>query len=36
MKQLIEGDRQQYMLAQEEALKLFAWLKKFADAYLKE
>lgn len=34
MKQLIEGDRQQYMLAQEEALKLFAWLKKFADAYL--
>lgn len=36
MKQLIEGDRQQYMLAQEEALKLFVWLKKFADAYLKE
>lgn len=35
MKQLIEGDRQQYMLAQEEALKLFTWLKKFADAYLK-
>lgn len=34
MKQLIEGDRQQYMLAQEEALKLFTWLKKFADAYL--
>jgi CRISPR type III-B/RAMP module-associated protein Cmr5 len=34
MKQLIEGDRTQYMFAQEETLKLFTWLKKFADAYL--
>lgn len=36
MKQLIEGSREHYMLAQEEAIRLFSWLKKFADAYLKE
>lgn len=36
MKQLVEGNREQYMLAQEEAIRLFSWLKKFADAYLKE
>ena len=34
IKQLIEGRRDEYLLAQEEALKLFTWLKKFADAYL--
>ncbi len=34
MKQLIEGDRASYVRAQEEALALFTWLKKFADAYL--
>lgn len=31
---LIEGSRRQYQLAEEEALSLFTWLKKFADAYL--
>lgn len=31
---LMNGDRSQYMQAQEEALKLLVWLKKFADAYL--
>lgn len=36
MKQLIEGDRVQYLHAQEEAIRLFAWLKKFAKAYLEE
>lgn len=34
MKQLIEGNRTQYRHAQEEAIRLFTWLKKFADAYL--
>ena len=33
MKQLIEGERGPYLQAQEEAILLFAWLKKFADAY---
>ena len=31
---LIGGDRAPYLRAQDEALRLFAWLKKFADAYL--
>ncbi|MBI3635414.1 MAG: type III-B CRISPR module-associated protein Cmr5 [Candidatus Rokubacteria bacterium] len=34
MRQLVEGDRAKYLAAQEEALRLFTWLKKFADAYL--
>ncbi|MCI0721122.1 MAG: type III-B CRISPR module-associated protein Cmr5 [Acidobacteria bacterium] len=34
IKQLIEGDRREYLQAQEEAIRLFTWLKKFADAYL--
>lgn len=29
---LMEGRREEYMRAQEEALALFAWLRKFADA----
>lgn len=36
MKQLIEGNRTQYLHVQEEAIRLFSWLKKFADAYLDE
>lgn len=36
MKQLMEGSRAEYLMAQEEALRLFTWLKKFANAYLKE
>ena len=36
MKQLIEGERGPYLQAQEEAIRLFGWLKKFADAYLEE
>ena len=31
---LIQGTRQQYLLAQEESLRLFTWLCKFSDAYL--
>lgn len=34
MAQLVRGDRVAYIRAQEEALQLFTWLKKFADAYL--
>ena len=34
MKQLVEGERASYLQAQEEAIRLFIWLKKFADAYL--
>jgi hypothetical protein len=34
MRQLVEGDRAKYLRAQEEAVALFTWLKKFADAYL--
>lgn len=34
VKQLMEGSREQYLLAQEEALRLFVWLRKFAEAYL--
>ena len=34
IKQLMEGSRSDYMRAQDEALKLFTWLKKFSDAYL--
>ncbi|MCI5222192.1 MAG: type III-B CRISPR module-associated protein Cmr5 [Candidatus Electrothrix sp. AR4] len=36
IEQLTAGDRNQYTQAQQEALALFAWLKKFADAWLKE
>jgi len=36
MEQLMEGSRAQYLQAQEEAIRLFAWLKKFADACLEE
>jgi CRISPR-associated protein Cmr5 len=32
--QLINGDRAQYLRAQQEALALLVWMKKFADAYL--
>lgn len=32
--QLMVGDRRAYLHAQEEALLLFDWLTKFADAYL--
>lgn len=32
--QLMAGDRRAYLRAQEEALLLFDWLTKFADAYL--
>jgi CRISPR-associated protein Cmr5 len=31
---LIDNDRSQYLHAQDEALKLLVWMKKFADAYL--
>lgn len=34
IKRLVEGDRAAYLHAQEEALLLFNWLKKFSDAYL--
>lgn len=34
MKQVVEGNRAQYLRAQQEALALFTWLKKFSDAYL--
>jgi len=34
--QLMAGTRQEYMRAQTEALALFDWMKKFADAYLPE
>ena len=34
MKQLMEGKRKEYILAQEEMLRLFVWLKKFAEAGL--
>lgn len=33
---LVQGDRARYMAAQDEALRLFVWLKKFSDAYLGE
>ncbi|MGH8608165.1 MAG: type III-B CRISPR module-associated protein Cmr5 [Gammaproteobacteria bacterium] len=36
MKQLITGERSQYLLAQDESLALFAWLKMFAKAYLSD
>lgn len=32
--QLMAGSRDDYMRTQEEAIALFTWLKKFADAYL--
>lgn len=35
IEQLVAGDRNQYIQAQQEALALFAWLKKFAAAWLK-
>lgn len=35
LERLMEGDQTQYFRAQEEALALFVWLRKFADAYLK-
>jgi len=31
---LMSNDRSQYLQAQDEALKLLVWMKKFADAYL--
>lgn len=34
IQQLVENDRQYYVRAHEEALALFDWLKKFADAEL--
>ena len=34
IKRLVEGDRATYLRAQEETLRLFDWLTKFADAYL--
>lgn len=34
IKRLVEGDRAAYLRAQEEALLLFNWIKKFSDAYL--
>lgn len=36
IQQLVEGDRTHYMRAQAETLKLFNWLKKFADAWLSD
>lgn len=36
LEHLIAGDQARYFRAQEEALALFAWLRKFADAYLEE
>lgn len=34
IKSLMDNDRSQYLQAQNEALKLLVWIKKFADAYL--
>jgi CRISPR-associated protein Cmr5 len=34
LKLLMNGDREQYMHAQHETLKLLTWMKKFAEAYL--
>ena len=31
---LIAGNRSDYLLAQQEALRLITWMKKFADAFL--
>lgn len=31
---LMEGERKNYLYAQQEALSLLAWMTKFADAYL--
>lgn len=36
IEQLAGGNRRQYIRAQKEALTLFAWLKKFAAAWLSE
>jgi len=36
MHQLINGDRRHYLRAQEEALALLGWMRKFAEAWLKE
>ncbi len=34
IKSLMDNDRSKYLQAQDEALKLLVWMKKFADAYL--
>jgi CRISPR-associated protein Cmr5 len=34
MKSLMEGERQEYIHAQNETLSLLTWMRKFADAYL--
>lgn len=34
IRQLVEGDAAHYRAAEAEALRLFVWLKKFADAFL--
>lgn len=34
IKQLMEGNRSQYMQAQREAIALLVWMKKFAEAWL--
>lgn len=36
IEELVAGDRNQYTQAQQEALALFTWLKKFAAAWLDE
>ena len=36
IEQLVAGNQNQYILAQQETLALFAWLKKFAAAWLNE
>lgn len=34
IKELMGGDREAYIIAQQETLRLLTWMKKFADAYL--
>jgi CRISPR-associated protein Cmr5 len=34
IEQLMSGDREKYLRAQQEALALLVWMKKFTDAYL--